>query len=87
MSKIHYVEVICQNETTAEIIDEQRGLNLQQFAQVCGQSPEWVLQLIDYDILLVGHPDQHQFWERMSHGRAEPIVCNVTLMPVYRRWH
>lgn len=61
MSKIHYVEVICQNETTAEIIDEQRGLNLQQFAQVCGQSPEWVLQLIDYDILLVEHPDQHQF--------------------------
>lgn len=61
MSKIHYREVICQGDLNVEILDEQRGLSLTHFAQVCGQSPDWVLQLIEYDILSATHPHQHQF--------------------------
>ena len=61
MSKIHYREVICQGDLSVEILDEQRGLSLTHFAQACGQSPEWVLQLIEYDILSATHPHRHQF--------------------------
>lgn len=63
MTTIHYREIICDGHTfNAEVIDEQCSFDLQHFAQACGQSPDWVLQLIEYDILSVAStPETHQF--------------------------
>ncbi|MPW45717.1 MerR family transcriptional regulator [Acinetobacter guerrae] len=51
MPTIHYREIVYNGSNEAEIIDEQCTFDLNHFAQVCGQSPEWILQLIEYDIL------------------------------------
>lgn len=53
MAIIHYREVVYQGQHDSEIIDEQSMLDLEHFAQVCGQSQEWVLELLEYDILPV----------------------------------
>lgn len=53
MTVIHYREVVTQGCSEPEIIDEQRMLDLEHFAQVCGQSQDWVIQLLEYDILPV----------------------------------
>ncbi len=51
MVTIHYREIICEGCDEMEILDSDYPLNLTQFAQICGQSPEWVLALLDHDIL------------------------------------
>lgn len=51
MTTIHYREITCNVNTDSEVIDEHTLFDLNRFAQVCGQNPEWILQLIEYDIL------------------------------------
>ncbi|KQE94927.1 chaperone modulator CbpM [Acinetobacter lactucae] len=63
MTTIHYREIVYDGHTfNAEVVDEQSTFDLQQFAHACGQSPDWILQLIEYDILSVENtPEAHQF--------------------------
>lgn len=63
MTTIHYREVICDDCIEAQIIDEQVSFDLEHFSQACGQSPEWILQLLEYDIL-PNRPEEriHQFF-------------------------
>lgn len=51
MTTIHYREINYDGSTEAEILDEQLSFDLAHFAHACGQSQEWVLQLIEFDIL------------------------------------
>lgn len=51
MKKIQYREIHFDGCQHVDVIDEQYAFDLQHFAEACGQSPEWVLQLIEYDIL------------------------------------
>ena len=46
MTTIHYREVTCNDSSHIEIVDDQRSFDLNHFAAACGQSPEWVLQLL-----------------------------------------
>lgn len=63
MTTIQYREVIKNGCIEAEIIDEQCIYNLTHFAQACEQSPEWVLQLLEYEILPARHEQRiHQFF-------------------------
>lgn len=63
MTTIHYREIICDGYSTAEIVDEHRSFDLKHFAETCGQSPEWVLQLLEYDILPTRPEERiHQFF-------------------------
>lgn len=63
MTIIHYREIICNDCQDAEIVDERLCFDLVHFAQACGQSPEWVLQLLEYDILSARPEDRiHQFF-------------------------
>ena len=63
MTTIHYREVIKNGSLEAEIIDEHYILDLHHFAQACGQSPEWVLQLLEYEILPARSEQRiHQFF-------------------------
>jgi chaperone modulatory protein CbpM len=63
MTTIHYREVICDGCIEAEIVDDQICFDLNHFAEACGQSPEWVLQLLEYDILSKRSEDRiHQFF-------------------------
>ena len=62
MPTIHYREITYSGLNEAEVIDEQCTFDLTHFAQVSGQSPEWILQLIEYDILSTsGQPQQYRF--------------------------
>ena len=63
MTTIHYREIICEGAQDVEIIDETLSFDLQHFAQACGQSPTWILQLLEYEIL-PARPDEriHQFF-------------------------
>ncbi|WOE31188.1 MULTISPECIES: chaperone modulator CbpM [unclassified Acinetobacter] len=63
MTTIHYREVIYDDCIEAQIVDEQICFDLERFSQACGQSPEWILQLLEYDIL-PNRPDEriHQFF-------------------------
>lgn len=63
MTTIYYREIVSDGCEQTEIVDEQRSFDLHHFAQACGQSPEWVLQLLEYDIL-PNRPDSrvHQFF-------------------------
>ncbi len=47
MTTIHYREIVCDGCKQTEIVDEKRSFDLQHFASACGQSPEWVLQLLN----------------------------------------
>lgn len=49
MTTIHYREIKTATCNEPEMIEEQLGL--QEFAQACGQSPTWILQLLEYEIL------------------------------------
>ena len=62
MTTIHYRETVYDDSKYVEMFDEHICLDLKQFAQACGQSPEWVLQLLEYDIL-AKRPESkiHQF--------------------------
>lgn len=51
MTTIHYREIVKNGCLEAEIIDEQHIFDLNHFADACGQSPEWILQLLEYEIL------------------------------------
>jgi len=71
MTTIHYREIICNGRNQTEVVDEQHSFDLNHFAEACGQSPEWVLQLLEYDIL-PDRPDErvHQFFgEDISRAR------------------
>ncbi|ALH95071.1 chaperone modulator CbpM [Acinetobacter equi] len=63
MTTIHYREIVCGDCIEAQIVDENISFDLNHFAEACGQSPEWVLQLLEYDIL-PDRPDErvHQFF-------------------------
>ena len=62
MTTVKYYEVVLEDIQQAEVVDEQQRYDLNSFAQVCGQSPEWILQLIEYDILSTsGQPQQYRF--------------------------
>lgn len=62
MVTIHYREIICDGCDEMEILDSDYPLDLTQFAQICGQSPEWVLALLDNDILpMRASPELPQF--------------------------
>lgn len=61
MTTIHYREILCDGCAEAEVIDEQLSFDLAHFAQTCGQSPEWVLHLLEYDILPTRSHTEHVF--------------------------
>ena len=50
MTTIQYQESFSHGYTPSEIIDD-RSFDLPHFAEACGQSPEWVMQLIEHGIL------------------------------------
>ena len=52
MTTIHYREVAANGYTQTEMAEELGSFDLKSFAEMCGQSPEWVLQLLEYDILM-----------------------------------
>lgn len=56
MTTIHYRE-------TLDHVEEPLSFDLHSFAEACEQSPEWVLQLLEYDIL-PRRPEEriHQFF-------------------------
>ncbi len=70
-----------------EIVDEKSSFDLQHFASACGQSPEWVLQLLEYDIL----PSRsrrtgiHQFFGDDISCARRAIGFNEISMPVLLR--
>lgn len=68
---IHYREVIKDGCIDAEIVDEHYIFDLQHFAEACGQSPEWVLQLLEYEILPARDEVRiHQFFaDELSRAR------------------
>ena len=51
MTTIHYREIVFNGYHDVEIIDENNTFDLNNFAQACGQSTDWVLQLLEYEIL------------------------------------
>ena len=70
MTTILYREITSDGQHT-EIIEEFSQLDLKKFAEACGQSPEWVLQLLEYDILPSRPAERiHQFFgEDVSRAR------------------
>lgn len=63
MTTIHYRPSDDNGYAYKEMIEEQPSLDLQHFADACEQSPEWILQLIEYDILPKRDSDRaHQFF-------------------------
>lgn len=72
MTTIHYREILCDGCPDAEIIDEHMNFDLIHFADSCGQPTEWVLQLLEYDILPTRaiHTEEHIFLgEDLSRAR------------------
>ncbi|OTG84900.1 chaperone modulator CbpM [Acinetobacter sp. ANC 4648] len=63
MTTIQYREIICNGYHEVEIVDENNNFDLKNFAQACGQSTDWVLQLLEYEIL-PARPEEriHQFF-------------------------
>ncbi len=63
MTTIHYREIVFNGYHDVEIIDENNTFDLNNFAQACGQSTDWVLQLLEYEIL-PARPEEriHQFF-------------------------
>jgi len=53
MTQLHYRKIVCEGAFDAEIVDEHQSFDLQNFALICGQNPEWILQLLEYEILPV----------------------------------
>lgn len=50
MTTIQVKEHISNGFTSSDVIQNQ-SLDLSHFAEACGQSPEWVMQLIEHGIL------------------------------------
>ena len=48
MTTIQYKEIQYDGHCQVEIIDEQLALDLEHFAEACGQSTDWVLKLIGW---------------------------------------
>ena len=63
MTTIHYRGIVFNGYHDVEIIDENNTFDLNNFAQACGQSTDWVLQLLEYEIL-PARPEEriHQFF-------------------------
>ena len=71
MTTIQYREIVYDGFHDAEIVDENLNLDLKHFAEACGQSPDWILQLLEYEIL-PARPEVriHQFFgEDISRAR------------------
>lgn len=51
MTTIYYREVNANGYNHSELTEEFGCFDLKSFAEMCEQSPEWVLQLLEYDIL------------------------------------
>ena len=86
MTTIQYKEIQYDGHCQVEIIDEQLALDLEHFAEACGQSTDWILKLIDYDILQIQvDPQSHQFIGEDVARARRATVYSVTLMPVYLR--
>ena len=61
MTTLHF-RVVDHGHKQAECIEDRSSFDLTHFADACGESPEWVLQLIEYDILPKRHEHQrHEF--------------------------
>lgn len=71
MTTIYYREIICEGCQDGEIIDERNSFDLIHFAKVTGQSTDWILQLLEYDILPARPENRiHQFFgEDVSRAR------------------
>ncbi|RTY80093.1 MerR family transcriptional regulator, partial [Staphylococcus aureus] len=50
MTTIQYKENFSQGFIPSEIMDDHQ-FDLSHFAEACGQSPEWVIQLMEHGIL------------------------------------
>lgn len=50
MTTLHY-KVVDHDPKHTEYVEEHFNLDLKRFAEACDQSPEWVMKLIEYDIL------------------------------------
>ncbi|MBF7690105.1 chaperone modulator CbpM [Acinetobacter pollinis] len=48
-SRIHYYEVTSHTHHDVEVLHQE--FSLERFAEICGQHPNWIIQLIEYDIL------------------------------------
>jgi chaperone modulatory protein CbpM len=51
MTTIHYRNLDDHGYSHKDLVEDNRSFDLSHFAAACGQSPEWVLQLLEYDIL------------------------------------
>lgn len=71
MTTIQYREIVYDGFHDAEIVDENLNLDLKHFAEACGKSPDWILQLLEYEILPARPEDRiHQFFgEDISRAR------------------
>ena len=68
MTTIQYHENLHDPNCSADL--EQRPIfNLSRFSQACGQSQEWILQLIEYDIL--ARPTQSEKERHFSEADLE----------------
>ena len=57
MTTLHF-KVVDHDQKYMECIEEHFHFDLQHFAEACDQSPEWVMKLIEYDILAKSEPIQ-----------------------------
>jgi chaperone modulatory protein CbpM len=63
MTTIHYRMTDGNGYSNKEMIEDHLSLDLKHFADACDQSPEWILQLIEYDILPQRSSEQdYTFW-------------------------
>ena len=63
MATIHYRPQDDHGSASRDMIEEPIYFDLKHFAAACGQSPEWVLQLLEYDILpRRSNPQKPQFY-------------------------
>ena len=58
MTTIHYRMKDDNGYSNKEMIEDHPSLDLKHFADACEQSPEWILQLVEYDILPKRSSDQ-----------------------------
>ncbi|WP_216936619.1 MULTISPECIES: chaperone modulator CbpM [unclassified Acinetobacter] len=70
MTTIQYRESFSHGYVPSEIVDD-RSFDLIHFAEACGQSPEWVMQLIEYGILPDRSETHHSIFLGEDISRAQ----------------
>ncbi|HJF27675.1 chaperone modulator CbpM [Acinetobacter bohemicus] len=70
MTTIQYQENFSHGSIPSEIMDD-RTFDLIHFSEVCGQSPEWVMQLIEHGILPDRSTTQTSFFLGEDISRAQ----------------